>query len=186
MDNTRAHLYLAALLHDIGKFYQRADNRWNDENQLSSYSRKLANDICPINDSGKFGYQHVVWTNEFLERMKLKLEKIPDFKLDVYDETNFNNIFNFAANHHTPKTELQALISLADWWSAGIDRHIPKDESKIKAGERIFTTRDRYKQIPLYSVFNTVNNGTGQSAFPLHPLDLTNCFPKEKIGRAHV
>ena len=179
MDNTRAHLYLAALLHDIGKFYQRADNRWNDENQLSSYSRKLANDICPINDSGKFGYQHVVWTNEFLERMKLKLEKIPDFKLDVYDETNFNNIFNFAANHHTPKTELQALISLADWWSAGIDRHIPKDESKIKAGERIFTTRDRYKQIPLYSVFNTVNNGTGQSAFPLHPLDLTNCFPKE-------
>lgn len=179
MDNTRAHLILAALLHDIGKFYQRADNRWDDDSQLSAYSRKLANDICPVNDTGKFGYQHVIWTNEFLEKVKLKLEQIPDFKQHVYGESSLDNIFNFAPNHHSPKTELQAIISLADWWSAGIDRHIPKDESQTKAGEKIFTNRDRYKQIPLYSVFNNINNGTGQSAFPLQPLDLINCFPKE-------
>lgn len=179
MDNTRAHLYLAALLHDIGKFYQRADNLMNDESQLSAYSKKLANDVCPVNDMGRFGYQHVLWTNEFLEKVKSKLEQIPDFKQNVYDELNFNNIFSLAANHHSPKTELQAIVSLADWWSAGIDRYIPKDESKTKAGDKIFTGRERYKQIPLYSVFNTINNGDGQCAFPLLPLNLTNCFPKE-------
>jgi len=179
MDNKRAHLYLAALLHDVGKFYQRADNKWENDSQLSTYSKKLANDICPINDVGKFGYQHVIWTNEFLARIKDKLEQIPGFNQNVHYESSLDNIFNFAANHHSPKTPLQAIVTLADWWSAGIDRYIPKDENLTKAGESIFTSKDRYKQIPLYSVFNNINDGLGQFAFPLRPLDLENCFPKE-------
>jgi CRISPR-associated protein Csm1 len=61
MENKRDLVYLAALLHDIGKFYQRADSGFSDKQvQLTDYSKKLANDICPLNDKGKFGYQHVV------------------------------------------------------------------------------------------------------------------------------
>ena len=70
MDEFLRHkVFLGALLHDIGKFYQRADKSLLDEyNSLSSYSKRIAEDICPINEYGRFGYQHVIWTNEFFEK----------------------------------------------------------------------------------------------------------------------
>lgn len=45
MDNRRQMIYLAALLHDIGKFYQRASN-------------KSIKEIRPGYDKEEFGYQH--------------------------------------------------------------------------------------------------------------------------------
>ncbi len=82
MDDKRNLIYLAGLLHDIGKFYQRADQPFSDAYaELSDYSKKLANDICPINDQGRFGYQHVVWTNEFFEKTDLNLKVFLESKL---------------------------------------------------------------------------------------------------------
>lgn len=38
----REHVYLAALLHDIGKFYQRADKIFSDKtNELSENVKKM-------------------------------------------------------------------------------------------------------------------------------------------------
>lgn len=67
MENKRDLVYLAALLHDIGKFYQRADEAFNNkQSDLTDYSKKLANDICPVNDMGRFGYQHDVRNTLFI------------------------------------------------------------------------------------------------------------------------
>lgn len=55
-------LYLAALLHDIGKFYQRADDNFENSKRLSPEVKKMIDYICPENQKGFFGYQHVVWT----------------------------------------------------------------------------------------------------------------------------
>ena len=42
----RHKVFLGALLHDIGKFYQRSDKSFSDKyNSLSSYSKRLAEDI---------------------------------------------------------------------------------------------------------------------------------------------
>ena len=74
MDNKRYAIYLGALLHDIGKFYQRADEKpyWESKN-LSESSKKLAQMICPSNEKGTFGYN--------LERT---LDEIrPTYKFDV-------------------------------------------------------------------------------------------------------
>lgn len=50
-------------------------------------------------------------------------KKIPDFITNNFDyNESKDNVFQLAAYHHKPSSELQALISIADWWSAGIDR----------------------------------------------------------------
>jgi CRISPR-associated protein Csm1 len=181
MENVRGHIYLAAVLHDIGKFYQRADKRFSDtHSELSEYSRKLAEDICPLNEQGRFGYQHVVWTNEFLVKMQNKLEKVPGIKQNLYQENHEDSIANFACNHHKPQTELQAIITMADWWSAGMDRRAAKEVEDGTKNDSINWGNGRYKQIPLYSVFNGINEGKYQFAYPLQALsiDEERCFPK--------
>lgn len=171
-DRIREHIYLAALLHDIGKFYQRADKPFSDKaNELSDSVKKMANHICPLNDNGRFGYQHTVWTLQFLSEIEAELKKIPDFYKNPFDEDNQDTIFQLASFHHKPSTELQALVSLADWWSAGIDRR-EKLEEENDDSEAIKWGKNRYKQIPLYSVFNGINEGDGKSAFGLRPLSI--------------
>jgi CRISPR-associated protein Csm1 len=186
----REIFFLAGLLHDIGKFWQRADKNFlNKENELSEYSKKLANDICPVNDQGRFGYQHVVWSNEFLEKFKSKLEKIPGLKENIYSKENSgeNNISNFAVNHHKPRSLEQAIITLADWWSAGIDRTEKSTLEKAEdTSENINWGNQRYKSIPLYSIFNGIYNGTHKNAFPLKSLDIKsreNIFPSQINNR---
>lgn len=162
MENIREHIYLAALLHDIGKFYQRADKSFSDHfNDLSEYSKRMTNDLCPINDKGRFGYQHVIWTNEFLEKAEGKLQGVPGIRKNLYGNTQSeDSLASFACNHHKPKTELQAIITLADWWSAGIDRTQPDTlEKEEDTTSQILWGRQRYKQIPLYSIFNRINKG---------------------------
>ncbi len=179
-NNIRNQIYLAALLHDIGKFYQRADKNFSDKyNELSDYSSNLANDICPVNDHGRFGYQHVVWTNEFFERQKAIFEQIPNVKINPYENKSTENLVTFACNHHRPQTKVQAIISLADAYSAGIDRTNAEDlEEKEYAGKNIEWGKNRYKTIPLFSIFNIINKGNGNYAFPLEKLNVSeNIFP---------
>ncbi len=189
MDNQlRNRVILASLLHDIGKFYQRADKSFSDKfNELSEYSRRIAEDICPINEHGRFGYLHVVWTNEFIESRKTVFDKIPGMKSDIYmNDKLMDSMASLACNHHKPHSLIQALVTMADWWSAGIDRSQSSTlemesldkETLIKWGG------DRYKRIPLYSVFNEINlinKEAYSSAFSLHPLNIETetFFPKE-------
>ena len=181
MEDNRERIYLAALLHDIGKFYQRADRSFSDRyNTLSDSSKRMAELICPVNEHGRFSYQHVIWTNELFERLGRKLAKVPGMKQNLfYDEVD-DSLANLACNHHLPRTEHQALISLADWWSAGIDRREPEEKEDGDNSEPIQWGRGRYKQIPLYSIFNQLFGGNYPYAFPLEPLTLEKeLFPHE-------
>ncbi len=119
----KKRIFLGALLHDIGKFYQRADKSLSDKtNDLSDYSKRIAEDICPINENGRLGYQHVVWTNEFIESYSRIFDKIPEIKSNVRENDPIDSMASLACNHHKPHSLIQALVTLADWWSAGIDR----------------------------------------------------------------
>lgn len=183
MDSIREHIYLAALLHDIGKFYQRADKSFADKkNELSAYVKNIADYLCPLNKEGHFGYQHTVWTLQFLCEIESKLKELPDFiNQSVVEDNVGDSIYQLSSYHHKPCTELQALISLADWWSAGIDRREKLEEDENKE-ETIKWGKNRYKQIPLYSVFNGINDGKGISAFGLHPLSIdaeSRTFPSD-------
>jgi CRISPR-associated protein Csm1 len=188
MDNRRELVYLAALLHDIGKFYQRADKRLKDkDSDLSEYSKKMANEICFINGDGGFGYQHVVWTNEFIEEFKSKFEEIPGIKQNICKDGNSGGdcLVDIACNHHSPKSQLQGMVTLADWWSSGVDRCSDNEFENEKPDDTIKWGSDRYRQIPLYSIFNGINGGHGNSAFLLNRLSLEEekFFPKEIIQK---
>jgi CRISPR-associated protein Csm1 len=179
MDKIRQKIFLGALLHDIGKFYQRSDKSFsNKQNDLSEFSKKMANDICPVNDQGRFGYQHVIWTNEFFEKVQKTLDKIPDYRKNIFIESDLDNVVNLACNHHKPQSRLQAIISLADWWSAGLDRN---KETTFEVEEKdLDWGKMRYKNIPLYSIFNKINKGNGKDGFPLIPMTIDNThFPHE-------
>ena len=181
-ENLRRRIFLSSLLHDIGKFYQRADNSFSDKyNSLSQYSKRIADDICPINEHGRFGYQHVVWTNEFFENYGGIMAKVPG--VGTTNEDFDDSMASFACNHHKPKTELQALVTLADWWSAGIDRTAPSsmERERVDGEQSIQWGGDRYKRIPLFSVFNSINGGSYSSAFSLNGLNIDEgrFFPKE-------
>lgn len=97
----------AALMHDIGKFMQRA----HSHNQgLSESTTKMIGYICP---SGTAGYSHFhsAYTYEFLH----SLDWLP---------THFerNEIADVSSFHHRPDTDSSELISRADSLSAGMDR----------------------------------------------------------------
>ncbi|MDR1809894.1 MAG: hypothetical protein LBR34_05775 [Prevotella sp.] len=181
MENAREHLYLAALLHDIGKFYQRADKSLGDkENVLSEVSKRIAAYTCPLNDAGNFAYQHVIWTSEFLEKFDDVFKAITgqDGSPSVKDAEN--SIYRLACYHHKPDSENSAIVSLADWWSSGIDRYVPIDEEKEDSKDPIQWGEKRYKKIPMYSIFNKINGGNNNYAFPLSPLSIEkdDLFPK--------
>ncbi|MBK9290676.1 MAG: type III-A CRISPR-associated protein Cas10/Csm1 [Bacteroidetes bacterium] len=182
-------LLLAGLLHDIGKFYQRADaplfkgEQKNPECGVKDTSFNLAQEMCPPNKTGRFGYHHVVWTSQFFEndRIRQKLNEIPGMTESVFSgKDQSDNVINLACRHHEPKSDLQDFVRLADWWSAGIDRTVDttfeKEEgeaAKIKFG------RDFHKRRPLRSVFDLIstpdekpNPEASEHVFPLKPLNI--------------
>lgn len=189
MDVTAQKILLAGLLHDIGKFYQRADdvlfngNLKNQNNEVGEVSFKIAQLICPPNDNGRFGYQHVVWSSQFFENKAIRevLEKVPGIKDNVWKDDTKDSVVNLSCNHHLPDSRLQQLIQLADWWSAGIDRTQPGTfEIDQKPDESIKWGKGRYKKIPLYSIFNKLKGGNYQTGFKLNPLsieDKNHLFP---------
>lgn len=194
MDVIAQKILLAGLLHDIGKFYQRADdllfngNIKNQNNEVGEVSFNLAQSICPPNDNGRFGYQHVVWTSQFFENKAIRevLEKVPGLKDNVWKDNTQDSVVNLACNHHLPGSRLQQLIQFADWWSAGIDRTQPGTfEVDQKPDESIKWGKGRYKKIPLYSIFNKMKGGNFQAGFKLNPLsidDKEHLFPIQITG----
>lgn len=187
MDIIREQIYLAALLHDIGKFYQRADVSLGKRCADPSFvqSKEIADYICPLNGNGQFGYQHAIWTHQFLCEIDSLLKKIPGFYDNPFKNSD-DSLFKLACYHHKPSTELEALISLADWWSAGIDRREKIEiEDGVGDSDKIDWGKERYKQVPLYSVFNGINAGNYKSAFGLNSLGLDSeaFFPNDVISK---
>ena len=180
-DSMRNQIYLAALLHDIGKFYQRADEnlflngKRNNQTEIGDVSFTLAQSICPAKENGRFGYHHVVWTSEFFERKskQFKALNLLQGTFDPLKETD-DNLINLSVNHHKPQTPKQAIVTLADWWSAGIDRTQPHTFEKEEGADdrKIQWGKERYKKIPLYSIFNSIKDGKFNNAFKLSILDI--------------
>ncbi|PWJ57828.1 CRISPR-associated protein Csm1 [Dyadobacter jejuensis] len=179
----RDMVYLAALLHDIGKFWQRADVSYNTSKYLEKYPYIIGNagNICPTSQEGYFKYQHVIWTQLFFEENLETFEKI-----GIYDKESVDNLVNLSIHHHKPESKLQALIQFADWWASGIDRSDDKDfENDVKRGKL------KFKEEPLINIFGNLNvydknrklsqKPVKASAFGLEKLSLKNTlFPSEE------
>ena len=128
---------IGAILHDIGKFSQRAkiDNKYlNDDSEKQR--------ICKKDRYGNFSYYHSLYTSLFMEENKKFFPKIEESF-----EKPEDNFINFASCHHNPRTVIGELIKIADELSSGMDR-IPSESEEES---------NNFRKQKLISIFSGVN-----------------------------
>lgn len=112
MNETTLKVALAGLMHDIGKFAERAGfdpGREFLENNAALYQPQY---------KGRYSHKHAVYTAAFIERFAASLP------LQLFSrEWGEHDIFeNLAAGHHKPETPVQWVVAMADRISSGMDR----------------------------------------------------------------
>ncbi len=178
---------IAALLHDIGKFYQRGQENIQKGSELYKKYENLMTLICPEMKGGYLGYKHAFWTFKFFEDNKTyfkELSQVLDLDYDQFMQSREvdDNLINLAIYHHNPHSELQALIQMADWWSSGLDRRktsLTWERDSVKYGG------NAYRKRRLETLFQNISIKYGKRrsryAYDLFPLSLnkSNIFPRE-------
>lgn len=160
MVNNSLTYAVAGLLHDIGKFWQRADDHWQTSGNLNDHVKRMVQNICPSRSDGNPEYQHVIWTYAFIHKYYNKFKNV-----GLADEKKMQEqLINLASFHHKPSTPEQGLITLADICSSGLDRSNDKKMDKNpKWGS------DKYKSVPFASPFSVVNTSQEQSFDIVYP-----------------
>ncbi len=148
--NIREIIYLGALLHDIGKFYQRFDSNSTAKSDLLKPDiKKLENVYCPYNSIGNYyTHKHVLWTAQFFDDHRKKINKI--FGLKENDDT----LMTLASSHHAPdrNNSLALIIQQADLLSSTVER----EEKKLQFNDNE-KGWDSFKKIPLKSIFDIIS-----------------------------
>ena len=187
MKSVREHIYLAALLHDIGKFYQRADKGSVRGSEFLKEHCKDESTFCPVDQNGRYSHKHVLWTAQFIE------DFAPVFKKLVNDEitnlTNPDNLINLSASHHLKNDQLSnlgRLIKEADCLSSGMDRtsmEALKDEQDENE-----TSWDTFKKKRMIPILQTIGINVKDNEWKHLSVDKANLtksyFPKDTFGTA--
>lgn len=150
----RQQIVIAALLHDIGKFWERADEKYDtSENIKEEFPNAQYTHTVPVYSNGYPMYSHALWTQAFLNKFELG----EHLGLD----TENVSLATLSARHHKPENHLEGIISLADKWSSSIDR---PDEGE-EGVEGYADVKKNWgtgfnKKIPLHNIFDQIQVGT--------------------------
>ncbi|MEY8688143.1 type III-A CRISPR-associated protein Cas10/Csm1 [Bacteroides sp. AN502(2024)] len=179
MSTIREHVYLAALLHDIGKFYQRADSgNITTSKFLKPIVRGLESIILPSNNKGVNTHKHCLWTAQFLEDYQPVFQRLATNKLD--NLTDKDNLINLSAGHHLSfeqQTELGKIIKKADNLSSGMDR----DSDEAYKDDQDESGWDSFKKKRMTSILQNVKDYQAEIIYhlPLKAISLDKgYFPK--------
>ena len=127
MDETVYKIALGGLLHDIGKFMQRAEL----EKEFFEIEKNYG-EFCPIIEGGWHGYLHAAHTAYFIEKL------IPESIIINEDK---KELYNGARHHKNPPGDI---YREADHLSAGMERYADEKDA------------DEYKKVRLHSIFDGV------------------------------
>lgn len=168
---------LAAMLHDLGKFAERAGipvERLDEHKSL----------YCP-QFQGQYTHLHAAYTALAIDQIGTGIpdliqgEMYPfiSWKTQTPDKKD-DSLQNAAAMHHKPETELQRIIAAADRLSSGFERK--GFEAYNEAGEGSKQTLNHY-QARLYALFESIGKGEAQKEaqyrLPLKPMAPETLFP---------
>ena len=131
---------VAALLHDIGKFGQRADV----DIQKDSYDFQ---EYCPMKFDSYWTHQHSAYTADFLKTIVGKQGEFNFIDTLVGDES-FENI---SAKHHKPNTSKEWLVAIADRVASGFER---EEFDKYNNSDDRKNKSLNYFEVPLDSIFS--------------------------------
>jgi CRISPR-associated protein Csm1 len=132
-------IVLSALLHDIGKVYQRTGQQLPEE-----YIRGNR-DIYQPSINGHYTHKHVLYTAKFIEDFK---DYIPS--LFLQEEKAEYSLINLCAKHHKPETPWEWIIHEADRLGSGFERRNLDEEIKFEKGETS-------ANIPLLTIFEDLS-----------------------------
>ena len=153
MDETIYKIAIAAFLHDVGKFAERAAVKESDNDEIVPgfyIDKEFLNnnrDLYQPHFQGKYTHLHAVYTAAFIDH----LEKILPPQFNKAEWGLDDSFINLAAKHHTPETPLQWIIAIADRVSSGFDRE--KFEQTYNRARDIID----YKKIRLASIFEQLS-----------------------------
>jgi len=102
---------LAAFLHDIGKFAQRA--KINVDDIDFQY-------FCPRDKNGNFTHKHAGYTAKVLE--DYIVEKQKDKKRIISANSLNGKFIEISAKHHTPENKKEWIVAAADRLASGFER----------------------------------------------------------------
>ncbi len=179
MDETVYKIALAGLLHDIGKFAERAAGA-RKANDVGFFPDEIFlndnRDLYQPHFQGKYTHSHAVYTAAFIDH----LEKLLPKKFNKGDWGLGDSFMNLTAGHHKPETPLQWIIAIADRVSSGFDRA----EFDDKYNKEI-QVRD-YKKTRLLTLFEGLSLDEKWKTdrlqdykyrYPLKELSPNNIFP---------
>jgi CRISPR-associated protein Csm1 len=139
----RQALYLAGLLHDIGKFGQRANTGTSG---LSTQTLSIQGDLCPKYNNN-FSHWHVLWTSEYFEKLSSVLPQEYTF-----DEGTGQTGTLSARHHMTGSLNLpERIIAFADKLSSAQDRRPEDDEA---SQERARTKENQFRKARLQTIYD--------------------------------
>lgn len=168
-----ARVALAAFLHDLGKFAQRAKIDVSDE--LLENNKQL---YCPFHqEGGWFSHVHAAYTGiamdeieQFLPPLKGRdLAPFPDWGAKDSDDS----LINAAAQHHKPGTFLQWIVATADRVASGFERN--EFEKYNQARDETPTGKNHYqaRQLTLFEQIRLADKAREQAydyRYKLRPL----------------
>ena len=149
-----ARVALAAFLHDLGKFAERA--KIDVDKEVLENNQQL---YCPhrkghTDDRGWFSHKHAAYTAIALDAIEprlppLKGEDVAPFANWGSDDAD-DSLINGAAKHHKPDTFLQWIIATADRVASGFERN--EFEKYNNADEGTITQKNHYtaRQLTLF------------------------------------
>ncbi|VEI57506.1 CRISPR-associated protein Cas10/Csm1, subtype III-A/MTUBE [Pasteurella multocida] len=176
----------AALIHDLGKFTQRAKLPISQE-QLNAHKQLYS----PFNsEKGFHSHIHAAYTAFSIDQIEKFLPDLIQDDLYPFSSRQQNaqqeitdSLINAAAAHHKPDTFLQWIIATADRIASGFEREeFDKYNMSEESEQEKAAVRNHY-QARLLSLFEQINqphkntNETLNYCYPLLPLSPQSIFP---------
>lgn len=169
----------AALIHDIGKFAERAKIELAPD-----VKEKNQHTFCPFNDKeGYFTHTHAAYTGIAIDLIEKSLPAIKgDADTFPFQQTDTDDsIIRAAAAHHNPSSYLQKIVCIADRLSSAFERSDYEKYNEKKDGEKYQISR----LIPLFDKLSTETDKRENSTpdtlkyrYPLKPLSPAAIFPE--------
>ncbi|MEZ5537174.1 MAG: type III-A CRISPR-associated protein Cas10/Csm1 [Thiolinea sp.] len=197
---------LAAFLHDLGKFAERArideaGIKDADGNQWADLNKQL---YCPQYNC-RHTHVHAAYTAISMDLLERHLPDLTGEDMTPFkpwkDKGADDSLINAAAMHHKPETFLQWVIATADRVASGFERvtfadyNAAEDELSGKTGKKLnhYTARQLtlVEQITLDEAKRITRSDQFDYCYALEPLSPSALFPQrrddiEKTGNAEA
>ncbi len=181
---------LAGLLHDLGKFAERAelavDSATLEQNvhQYSPYHQHHPH------DRGWFSHKHAAYTALAFDRIEPWLPHVRgEIETAPFGTRVDDSLINAAARHHRPETYLQWLIATADRVASGFERS--EFEKYNAAPDEQASTKKNHYTARLLTLFEQIRLDDAkeptvfQHRYRLEPLTPATLFPVPATGYEH-